>query len=140
MANKTAICKQCGKRFKPNKPKQIYCSAKCRKLAYKKTNVVFGETLYCVVCGKPFKRKSWNQMYCSLECRKKDDRNTNPLSWYELELLLKEVKKGRISRETFEKLLDKAKRKYLKRGSEKSLEILLSLEKKYKSWKEGKKQ
>ena len=109
---------------------------------YRKTNIVLGETLYCAYCGKPFKRKSWNSKYCSFECKQKDykekDKKDKFLSWFDLEFMFKAVKKGSVSVERFEHELNRTKRLYVRRDSAHSLEILLSLEKKFKKWLEGK--
>ena len=74
------ICKECGKSFEPNDPKQKYCSKECaqeasrrvkREAYWLKKAAAAGhiEPKVCPVCGKNFYPKSRQSRYCSRACR-----------------------------------------------------------------------
>ena len=71
-------CAYCGKRFRTNKPYQLYCCRSCKNKAlyYKKTethgqvssNVSYHKT--CAYCGKVYIAHAIHGMYCSNACKK----------------------------------------------------------------------
>jgi predicted nucleic acid-binding Zn ribbon protein len=69
-------CPHCGKKFEPKRKDQIYCSSKCRNLAYKKRKYrkEHLQVKECPVCGSKFATVSKRQIYCSVKCRNKANR------------------------------------------------------------------
>ena len=71
----------CGKKFKPVRARQIYCSKKCRQQEayYRLTNIEPPTEKSCECCTALFLPRRHNQMYCSDKCRREAfyERNKN---------------------------------------------------------------
>lgn len=72
------LCKCCGKEFVAHKKNNIYCSRKCKDVAYKRSigqdSSLNGWMRVCGVCGKEFCAKYYSQLTCSDECSKERER------------------------------------------------------------------
>jgi len=66
-------CLHCKKEFIPKRKDQLYCSPKCRKLAYKKRKYRKEKLQIktCPVCSAKFATTNTAQIYCSVKCRSK---------------------------------------------------------------------
>lgn len=71
-------CPECGEVFPTYNANRVYCTAKCRRKAYKKRiqgdNILSDRLRTCAMCGEMFEAKFANEKYCSIECRKEVQR------------------------------------------------------------------
>ena len=65
------ICPNCKKEFTPKRKDQVYCSPKCRDLAYKrrKYRKEHLQVKICPACNKEFETVYKKKIYCSKKCR-----------------------------------------------------------------------
>ena len=66
------ICPHCKQEFSPKRKDQLYCSKKCRDLAYKKRKYrkEHLQVKICPVCNKEFETVYKKRIYCSGKCRR----------------------------------------------------------------------
>ena len=64
-------CPNCKKEFTPKRKDQVYCSPKCRDLAYKKRKYrkEHLQVKICPVCNKEFETVYKKKVYCSKKCK-----------------------------------------------------------------------
>ena len=67
------ICPHCLQAFKPKRKDQVYCSVKCRDLAYKKRKYAREKKQYyvreCKNCGEIFITSDSKKHFCSKKCK-----------------------------------------------------------------------
>ena len=70
-------CPNCKKEFTPKRKDQVYCSPKCRDLAYKKRKYKREKEhkVICPICNKEFITTDSRTKYCSIKCRNKANRD-----------------------------------------------------------------
>lgn len=115
-------CPICGKKFKPIKWNQKYCSEECKRYyekaarhlataQQKSDNLPYDlSERICVICGKKFKPRQWNQRCCSNVCGKRySSQRTEQLRKRGMEIMAtySEIneKKGRYAERVVEKYL-----------------------------------
>jgi len=105
------VCNCCGKSFVAHDKRKIYCSHKCRDVAYKRSkgqdSRLKPRKEKCIICGKEFETFNAAQKTCSPECSKENKRRRDNRRHHHTAEEYKQILKKQVQQRAEVKIIEK---------------------------------